>query len=99
MAGGFETRPYGGSVNYVDVFRTVDVATLAVIKSVLDGAGITYVVQGESALTLLPVGPLWGSFGSAGAAAIIQVPEEEAEDAFELLHEVAEPDGSEPDGS
>ena len=78
-------------MNYVDVFRTVDVATLAVVKSVLDGAGITYVVQGESALTLLPVGPLWAGFGSAGAAAIIQVPEEEAEDALELLREAAEP--------
>ena len=78
-------------MNYVDVFRTVDVSTLAVVKSVLDGAGITYVVQGESALTLLPVGPLWSGFGSAGAAAIFQVPEEEAEDALELLREVAEP--------
>lgn len=77
---------------YVDVFRTVDVTTLVVVKSVLDGAGITYVVQGESALTLLPVGPLWGGFGSAGVAATIQVPEEEAEEALELLREVAEPD-------
>ena len=76
---------------YVDVFRTVDIATLAVIKSVLDGSGITYVVQGESALTLLPVGPLWGGLGSAGVAAVIQVPEEEAEEALELLRQVSEP--------
>ena len=76
---------------YVDVFRTVDIATLAVIKSVLDGSGITYVVQGESALTLLPVGPLWGGLGSAGVAAVIQVPEEEAEEAMELLRQVSEP--------
>ena len=79
-------------MSYVDVFRTVDVTTLAVIKSVLDSAGITYVVQGEAALTLLPVGPLWGGFGSAGVAATIQVPEEEAEEALELLREVTEPD-------
>ena len=76
---------------YVDVFRTVDIATLAVIKSVLDGTGITYVVQGESALTLLPVVPLWGGLGSAGVAAVIQVPEEEAEEALELLRQVPEP--------
>ncbi len=79
-------------MNYVDVFRTVDVSTLAVVKSVLESAGITYVVQGESALTLLPVGPLWGAFGSGGAAAVIQVPEEEADTALELLQEVADPD-------
>lgn len=76
---------------YVDVFRTVDIATLAVIKSVLDGTGITYVVQGESALTLLPVGPLWSGLGSAGVAAVIQVPEEDAEEALELLRQVPEP--------
>ena len=79
-------------MNYVDVFRTVDVATLAVVKSVLDSAGITYVVQGESALTLLPVGPLWGGLGSAGVAAVIQVPEDEAEDALALLHDAVEPE-------
>ncbi len=84
-------------MNYVDVFRTVDVSTLAVVKSVLESAGITYVVQGESALTLLPVGPLWGGFGSAGVAAVIQVPEEEAEEALELLREVAEPEETEPE--
>lgn len=78
-------------MSYVDVFRTVDVSTLAVVRSVLDGAGITYVVQGESALALLPVGPLWGGFGSAGAVAVIQVPEEEAEAALELLRDAADP--------
>ena len=84
-------------MNYVDVFRTVDVSTLAVVKSVLDSAGITYVVQGESALTLLPVGPLWGGFGSAGVAAVIQVPEDQADEALELLGEVADPDETDPD--
>ena len=84
-------------MNYVDVFRTVDVSTLAVVKSVLDSAGITYVVQGESALTLLPVAPLWGGFGSAGVAAVIQVPEEEAEEALELLQEVTEPEDGDPE--
>ena len=84
-------------MNYVDVFRTVDVSTLAVVKSVLDSAGINYVVQGESALTLLPVGPLWGGFGSAGVAAVIQVPEDQAEEALELLGEVTDPDETDPD--
>lgn len=84
---------------YVDVFRTVDVSTLAVVKSVLDSADISYVVQGESALTLLPVAALWSGFGSAGAAAVIQVPEEEAEDALELLREVADPEDTDPEDS
>ncbi len=84
-------------MSHVAVFRTVDVATLAVVKSVLDSAGITYVVQGESALTLLPVAALWSGFGSAGAAAVIQVPEEEAEEALELLREVGDPEGADPE--
>ena len=75
-------------MTYADVFRTADVSTLAVVKSVLDGAGLSYVVQGESALTLLPV---WGGLGAPGVAAVVQVPEEDAEAARELLRGVADP--------
>jgi len=52
---------------------------------VLDSQGISYVVRGEEALTLLPVATLWGGLGNAGVAAVIEVPEEEAEEARKVL--------------
>ena len=70
---------------HVPVFRTADVSELMIVKSVLDAQGISYVVQGEEALTLLPVATLWGGLGNAGVAAVIEVPEEEAEEARKVL--------------
>ena len=70
---------------HVPVFHTSDVSELAIVKSVLDAEGISYVVQGEEALTLLPISTLWGGLGKAGVAAVIEVPEEEAEAARSVL--------------
>lgn len=70
---------------HVPVFRTSDVSELAIVKSVLDAEGINYVVQGEGALTLLPVSTLWGGLGKAGVVAVIEVPEEEAAEVQRLL--------------
>jgi hypothetical protein len=71
---------------HVPVFRTSEVSELVIVKSVLDAEGISYVVQGEEALTLLPVSALWGGLGNSGVAAVIEVPEEEAEEARKVLH-------------
>jgi hypothetical protein len=70
---------------HVPVFRTSDVSELAIVKSVLDAEGIDYVVQGEEALTLLPVSTLWGGLGKAGVVAVIEVPEESAKEAQIVL--------------
>lgn len=70
---------------HVPVFRTSDVSELAIVKSVLDAEGISFVVQGEETLTLLPVSTLWGGLGKAGVVAVIEVPEEEAEAAQSVL--------------
>jgi hypothetical protein len=70
---------------HVPVFRTSEVSELMVVKSVLDSEGISYVVQGEEALTLLPVAALWSGLGNAGVAAVIEVPEEEAAEARKVL--------------
>ena len=69
----------------VTVFETADVNLLTIIKSVLDGAEIPYLVQGEEALSLLPVGRMGGPFARRGLAAAIMVPREHAEYASELL--------------
>ena len=71
----------------VTVLETADVNLLAVIKSILDGAEIPYLVQGEEALSMLPVGQLGGPFARRGLGAAVMVPEEHAETARALLSE------------
>ena len=48
--------------NLGTVLEIADVNLLAVIKSILDGAEIPYLIQGEEALNLLPLGRLGGPF-------------------------------------
>jgi hypothetical protein len=69
----------------VTVLETADVNLLVVIKSLLDGAEIPYLIQGEEALSMLPVGRLGGPFARRGLAAAIMVPEQHAESARALL--------------
>ena len=69
----------------VTVLETAAVNLLAVIKSILDGAEIPYLIQGEEALSLLPVGRLGGPFARRGLGAAVLVPAEHAETARGLL--------------
>jgi len=69
----------------VTVLETADVNLLAVIKSLLDSAEIPYLVQGEEALSLLPVGRLGGPFARRGLGAAVMVPSEHADVALELI--------------
>lgn len=73
------------SEDLVIVLETADVNLLAVIKSILDGAEIPYLIQGEEALNMLPVGRLGGPFARRGLGAAVMVPPEHAETARELL--------------
>lgn len=71
----------------VAVFETADVALLPVAKSVLEAAGIPFLVQGEEALGLLPVGRFATGLTQRGQGmvAIIHVAEERADEVRELL--------------
>ena len=70
----------------VTVCRTSDSTLLPILKSLLDATDIPYVVQGEEALGLFPLGPLAvGILGGRPAAASILVPRERAEEAEQLL--------------
>ena len=75
----------------VTILETADVNLLAVIKSILQGAEISFLVQGEGALSLLPIGRLGGPFTRRGLGAAIMVAKEDAEIARELLSEISEP--------
>ncbi len=74
----------------VTVFDTSDPALLPVIKSILQGADIPFLVQGEEAMSMLPVGEVMGPFTKRGLAARIMVKQEDAEAATVLLSDLLE---------
>ena len=72
--------------DWVPIFETTNVSLLLVVKSVLDASNINYTVQGEEASSLLPLGPFGqGISNRHGFGARIHVPEDQADDARELL--------------
>jgi len=95
-----ELPPVDPDADLVPVFETADVSLLPVVESVLDSARIPYLVQGEEALSVLPVGR-WGagiSQSGRGLAATIRVEKGRAEEAEELLRPLTEGESpSEPE--
>jgi hypothetical protein len=69
----------------VAVLKTSDVAFLPLVKSMFDAAGIPYVVQGEEALGLLPLGPFGAGVSRRALGAIVRVPRSRQHEAQELL--------------
>ena len=65
-------------VDLVEVFSTYQQGDIALIKSVLDGEGISYYFSGENTLMMV----------AAGAYARLLVPIDEVERVRELLHEL-----------
>ena len=69
----------------VPVLRTTDPAFLPVVKSVLDAAGIPYVVQGGAGIELFPLGPAGTRVSGRMTGAILLVPRSREEEARALL--------------
>lgn len=69
----------------VEILRTRDLALLAVVKSVLEGAEIPVEIQGEQSLQLLPLNPATGFFRPAAFGASIRVRSNDAAEACEIL--------------
>jgi len=67
------------------VLETADSGLLAITKSLLDGAEIPYLVQGDEAMSLFPLGPFGRGPFRHGVAAIVRVPARHAGDARTLL--------------
>jgi hypothetical protein len=63
--------------------RTTDLMHLAVVKSLLESAGVYFAVQGEEALRLLPIGG--GFFNPNAHAAVLRVRAEDLEEVRKLL--------------
>ncbi len=85
----------GHEMDYVRVFETTDSSLLPVIESVLQGAGIRFVVQGEEALGVLPVGGFGSGARMHGLGASIHVPREQEAEVKQLLQELDRADSSE----
>jgi hypothetical protein len=75
--------------DFAPLLTTSDTAFLPVVKSLLESAGIPFIVQGEEALGLFPLGPLGGTLDAGGLGATVHVPRERLEEAEALLAEVA----------
>jgi hypothetical protein len=69
----------------VAVLRTSDSNLLPVVKSVLDAAGIPYVVQGDEAMGMMPLGPFGGGVFRDVLGASVLVPRHRFDEALELL--------------
>lgn len=80
----------------VSVLDTADVSLLPVIKSVLSSAGIPFLVQGDEAVGVLPVGKMGvGGFsaGGHGLAATVLVPREHEQEARAVLTQLTDFEG------
>lgn len=89
----------------VPVIRSADPGLLPVVKATLEAAGIPFLVQGDHAAGLLPIGGVSGLFRGEGFGATILVPEERYEEARALLADrtelqegIEEPPEDEPPG-
>lgn len=86
------------SQDLVPIFDTADVSLLPVVKSVLSAAGIPFLVQGDEALGVLPIGRVGVGGISAsghGLAATIHVPRSWEEEARLVLADIGEGDPEE----
>jgi len=75
--------------DFAVLLRTTDVALLMVIKSLLDSAGIQYMVQGAEDFRMLPLGSSGGFFSSSALAAAIHVRRADLADARLLIEQCA----------
>ena len=69
----------------VPVMKTTDPALLAVLKTVLEAAGVPFVVQGEAGVGLFPMGPAGEKVTNRMTGAAILVPRSREEEARALL--------------
>lgn len=85
-----QPEPAEEESDFVQVFQTADASLLPVVKSVLDGAGIPYIVQGDEAQGLYPFGSMGGGSDKRLLAAVVLVPAARKQAAEAVLKEIDE---------
>ena len=83
-----QPEPVESDDELVQVFQTADASLLPVVKSVLEGAGIPHIVQGEEAQGLYPFGSLGGGSDDRLLGAVVLVPASCREAAEAVLEEI-----------
>ena len=69
----------------VPVLKTTDPALLSVLKTVLEAAGVPFVIQGEAGVGLFPLGPAGEKVTNRMTGTTILVPRSREEEARALL--------------
>lgn len=82
-----EPEPVADGDEFVQVFQTADASLLPVVKSVLGGAGIPHIVQGDEAQGLYPFGSLGGGSDDRLLGAVVLVPASRKAAAAAVLEE------------
>ncbi len=78
-------------IELVPVFETGDAGLTAIVKSILEGEGIDYLLRGEGVQDLFGAGRLTAGFNYITGPAQFLVRSEDEERARELLQELANP--------
>ena len=76
-------------MEFAQLLSTSDAAFLPIVKSLLESAGIPFIVQGEEALGLFPLGPLGSTLEAPGIGATVHVPKDRLQEAEEMLEGMA----------
>lgn len=85
---------------FVTVLRTSSVTAIPVLKSVLEGAEIPYVTEGEVMMNLFPSQALGPLFSKSAPEMRFKVPADRAEEARQLLTPIEmEGEAELPEGS
>ncbi len=81
----FDSPNGAGRPDLVAVFETADLSLLAVIKSILDGGEIQYIVQGETSLGMLPLKEPTICVSRPPFCSVVHVPGDQVDEARALL--------------
>lgn len=81
----------------ITVFETGDPAAIALVKSLLDSAGIEFAAKGDNIQDLFGVGRFPGGTNLVTGPVEFQVRAEDAAKAKSLLSDLEEGDGDEPE--
>ena len=84
------------TIELVPVFETGDAALIAVVKSILEGEQIDYLVRGDGVQDLIGAGRLTAGFNYLTGPARFMVRREDEERVRELLSELADPSPAPP---
>lgn len=76
-------------IEFVTVFRSGNPALLAMAKSILEDAGIEFIATGEALQDLFAWGRMGTGFNPIVGPAQIKVPQEDEEEALELLKQLS----------